>query len=324
VTVIGNQVKVELNGHEILFSDLAQINRSKDGAVYPNVTRMSGHFGFAGHSDQVAFRKIAIWDLAAQRPAHVSPPVTPKDKPIRLFSGENLDGFYTWISDVGYTDPRNVFSVRDGLIHVTGDAYGGLITNQAYRDYHLVIEFKWGNRTWGARKDRARDTGLLIHCRGPEGSFGGTHWIASIEAQIIEGGCGDILVLSGKHPTTGVALPMALTAEVTTDRDGEWVWQKGGKRTNFRGGRINWWGRDVDWEDTAGFRGRDDVESPQGEWTRMDVISDGGHLIYKVNGAVVNEAFQVKPDFGRILLQTEGAAFFVRRYELWPLGQAPD
>jgi hypothetical protein len=101
------------------------------------------------------------------------------------------------------------------------------------------------------------------------------------------------------------------------------VWKKGGERTTISSGRINWFGRDVDWADTIGFRGRNDVESPFGEWTRMEVIADGGHLLYKVNGVVVNEAFEAKPDFGRLLLQTEQAEMFVRRFELWPLGQAP-
>ena len=83
-------------------------------------------------------------------------------------------------------------------------------------------------------------------------------------------------------------------------------------------------GRDVDWADTIGFRGREDVESPFGEWTRMEVIADGGHLLYKVNGITVNEAFDAKPDFGRILLQTELAELFIRRYELWPLGKVAE
>lgn len=55
----------------------------------------------------------------------------------------------------------------------------------------------------------------------------------------------------------------------------------------------------------------------------MEVIAGGGHLTYKVNGVVVNEAIETKPDFGKLTLQTEQAEMFVRRYELWPLGQAP-
>ncbi|MCP4788154.1 MAG: DUF1080 domain-containing protein [Fuerstiella sp.] len=233
-----------------------------------------------------------------------------------------MEGFYTWIRDETYSDPNKVFTVKDGMIHISGNGYGGMITNRSYRDYHLIVEFKWGGKTWGNRVDRTRDSGLLLHCWGPNGGYNNT-WMASIEAQIIEGGVGDILVLSGTDPDTGQVLTTSLTAEITKDRDGEKVWKKGGERTTISAGRINWFGRDVDWADTIGFRGRDDVESPLGEWTRMEVIADGGHLLYKVNGVVVNEALEAKPDFGRLLLQTEQAEMFVRRFELWPIGKAP-
>ncbi|MBC7967834.1 MAG: DUF1080 domain-containing protein [Fuerstia sp.] len=234
-----------------------------------------------------------------------------------------MAGLYTWIRDTTWSDPNKVFTVKDGMLHISGNGYGGIITNHAYRDYHLILEFKLGDKTWGDRVDRARDSGLLLHCWGPEGGYGLT-WMASIEAQIIEGGVGDILVLTGAHPETGRVFPTSLTAETTKDRDGELVWKKGGDSTTISAGRINWFGRDIDWADKVGFRGRDDVESKHGEWTRLEVIADGEHLQYKVNGVVVNEAIAAKPDFGKLLLQTEQAEMFVRRFELWPLGKAPE
>jgi putative membrane-bound dehydrogenase-like protein len=86
------------------------------------------------------------------------------------------------------------------------------------------------------------------------------------------------------------------------------------------GGRLNWQHRDVDWKDNLGYRGRKDVESPFGEWTRFEVIAKGDTLEYFTNGILVNRAFECKPSGGRILLQTEAAEMFVRRYELHPLG----
>ena len=324
VTMRGSRIKVELNGFTILNADLSEVKESKDGAVPPGATRKSGHFGFAGHHDPVAFRSITIRELPGEpaEPPSRETAVIPTDGPIELFNGRNMDGFYTWIRDSNYSDPKKVFTVQDGMIHISGDGYGGLITNREYRDYHLIVEFKWGQKTWGNRVDRARDSGLLVHCWGPDGGYGNT-WMASIEAQIIEGGVGDILVLTGSDPVTGQVYPTTLTAEITKDRDGEKVWKKGGEPITLSSGRINWFGRDVDWADKVDFRGKDDVESPFGEWTRMEVIADGGHLLYKVNGVVVNEAFEAKPDFGKLILQTEQAEMFVRRFELWPLGKAP-
>jgi len=324
VTVRGSKLKVELNGFTILDADISQVTESKDGLVPAGAKSKRGHFGFSGHNDPVAFRNISIRELPGEpaQPSSRLDAISPTEVPITLFNGRNLEGFYTWIRDANYADSKNVFTVQNGMIHISGEGYGGLITNQAYRDYHLIVEFKWGEKTWGDRVDGARDSGILLHCWGPDGGYAMT-WMASIEAQIIEGGVGDILLLGGTDPVTGQTFPTSLSAEFTKDRDGEKVWKKGTQRTSLTSGRINWYGRDEDWADKIGFRGKEDVESRFGEWTRMEVIADGGHLIYKVNGVIVNEAFEAKPDFGKLLLQTEQAEMFVRRFELWPLGQSP-
>lgn len=323
VTMVGSKIKVELNGTTILEGDIAQVKEGKDGAIPAGALRKTGHFGFAGHNDPVAFRNVSIRELPGEP---VPPPsrtsaLAPEDR-IQLFNGKNLDGMYSYIEGTAYADSNKVFTVQDGLLHVSGNGYGGLITNEAYRDYHLIIEFKWDGKTWGNRVDRARDSGLLLHCWGPDGGYG-NKWMASIEAQIIEGGVGDILVLTGTHPTTGQKYMTELTADITKDRDGEKVWKKGGEPITLNAGRINWFGRDPDWADTIGFRGKDDVESPLDEWTKMEVIADGDRLLYKVNGVVVNEAYAAKPDSGKILLQTEQAGLLVRKLELWPIGKAP-
>ena len=66
-------------------------------------------------------------------------------------------------------------------------------------------------------------------------------------------------------------------------------------------------------------RGRDDVESPLGEWTRVECLCDGGRITVRVNGTTVNECHDVFPAAGKILLQCEGFELFVRKFELHPL-----
>lgn len=247
---------------------------------------------------------------------------TPKDGPIRLFNGKDLEGNYTWLQDAKYEDPRKVFTAHDGLLHLSGDGFGAIVTKETYRDYHLIIEFKWGERTWQTRQEKARDSGVLVHCNGDDGNYNGI-WMNSIEAQIIEGGCGDILAVRGKD-AKGELLPISVTAETAKDRDGETVWKAGGERKTIQRGRINWFGRDPDWADKKGFRGKDDVESPFGQWTRMDVVCDKQRVTIFVNGVKVNEAIEVAPASGKIQIQAELAEMFVRRWELWPLGKAPE
>jgi len=269
---------------------------------------------------------LAYFVGSAARGAEPGPvaAIRPDKGGIRLFDGKSLAGFYTWLKDTHYDDPRHVFRVTGGMLHVTGDGLGALVTKQAYRDYHLVLEFKWGGRTWPPRKDRARDSGLLVHSVGAEGSYNGT-WMPSIEVQIIEGGVGDFILVGGDDKD-GRPVPLSATCEVDRDRDGEVIWKQGGRRETFdrtNSHRINWFGRDPDWTDKRGFRGSRDVDSPLGQWTRLDVLCDGDHLQVFVNGVLVNEALHTFPSEGKLQLQTELAEIFVRRWELWPIGSGP-
>lgn len=219
-----------------------------------------------------------------------------------------------------HDDPKDIWTfAKDGTFNISGRGYGYVATKENYRDYHLVLEFKWGTKTWGTREKKAKDNGILLHAYGPHGAYSDT-WMASIEAQIIEGGVGDILVLSPKL-ADGTEVTTSLSAEFVLDRDKEKIWKQGSPRQTVTKGRINWRGRDEDWSDTVGFRGKNDVESPSGEWNRLEVIAKGDTLQYFVNGALINEAFDCKPAEGKILLQTEGAEMIVRRYELYPLGE---
>jgi hypothetical protein len=121
-------------------------------------------------------------------------------------------------------------------------------------------------------------------------------------------------------------VPVRLTTDVADRRDGEgWVWWKrGGKPLALdNGGRVNWFGKDGAWRDVFGFRGKDDVESRPGEWTRVECVCAGDRITVVVNGTVVNEARDVFPRSGPILLQCEGSEIYVRRFELHPLESPP-
>jgi hypothetical protein len=63
VTVKGSKIKVELNGTVILDTDLANATEFMGNNAHPGKDRTSGNFGFAGHSDPVAFRNVSIKKL---------------------------------------------------------------------------------------------------------------------------------------------------------------------------------------------------------------------------------------------------------------------
>src|SRR5262245_23338905 len=84
----------------------------------------------------------------APLPAAEPEPITPTEK-IDLLAGDGLPQFYTWLLDTKREDPRRVFTVKDGVLHISGDGLGCITTNKAFRNYHLVAEFKFGEKTFG-------------------------------------------------------------------------------------------------------------------------------------------------------------------------------
>jgi hypothetical protein len=63
VTVRGPTILVELNGTQILDADLSHVTEFMHNRPHPGKDRTSGHFGFCGHNDPVAFRNIQIKNL---------------------------------------------------------------------------------------------------------------------------------------------------------------------------------------------------------------------------------------------------------------------
>src|SRR5579864_4475282 len=244
----------------------------------------------------------------AQKPSEVIP----------LFTGRDLAGLSTWLKDTKEEDPRRVFGVADGLLHITGDGNGYIATKEEYRDYHLIVEYKWGKRTDGGKS--VRNSGILLHATGPNGGEGGT-WMSSIECQLAQGCVGDLIVIRGKD-SNGETIPVRLTSPVVLGPDKRPRWSEGGEPQVFTGNRQLWWSRhDPDFEELLDTRGKDDVESPTGEWTRVDCLCDGNRITIRVNGTTVNEAYDVYPAAGKILLQSEGFELYVRKFELHPLSK---
>lgn len=244
--------------------------------------------------------------------------------PEPLFNGRDLDGWTTWLVDTGHADPRGVFSVTNGLLRISGDGLGYLRTRAEFEDFRLVIEYRWGatNTVWGDRLGRARDSGVFLHAIGPDGNShdGGGAFMAALEVNVFEGATGDFLLIRG-DAADGALIAPRLTAEVAPERDadGWFTWQPGGRaQTLERWGRVNWRDKAPDWRDEFGFRGPRDAERPAGEWNRLEIGSRAGQVRVRLNGVLVNEARDVSPRRGHLLLQCEGSEIFFRRVELLP------
>ena len=283
---------------------------------------------------------MAILFVAALVGAAVigSAPATAQDKAgewKQLFNGKDLAGWDTWLGrphksvegldlkkndkgeyaeSVGLNkDPKKVYTVVsvDGkpAIRISGEIFGALTSKDEFENYHLKLEFKWGEKKWPPREKAVRDSGLLYHCIGPHGAAG-TYWMQSLECQIQEHDCGDFYSVGGA-PTVDVE-------GVRKDEKGPVFYKKGApKLTNVKSRIV----RDVD------------HEKPVGEWNTIEVLAVGDTCVHVVNGkpnmVLTNprgrlDGKEVPLTRGKIQLQSEGAEVFYRNIAIRPLKKIPD
>jgi hypothetical protein len=242
-------------------------------------------------------------------------PIEPRKEIIKPFNGKNLDGFTTWLRKAEREAAKDDYSVKDGMIHIAGKGMGYIATVDAYKNYHLSVDYKWGQRTDGSKY--VRNSGILLHAIGPEGNARGI-WMASIEVQLAQGCEGDLIVIRGKD-AAGKTIPVDLTSNTKTAADGRTRWHKSGKKTVYKGRQFWWSDHEVGFKELRDTRGKKDVASRLGEWTRVECICRGDRITVKINGRVVNECYNVFPSGGRILLENEKNEIYFRNFEIRPL-----
>lgn len=287
------------------------------------------------------FAAVALARSVESSAGEPDEPIVP-DRVIQLFNGRDLSGWTTWLVETKGNDPRGIFSVHDGMIRISGDGFGYLSTTRAYKDYRLVAEVKWGTGNYRTRLGMARDAGIFLHSVGPEGNSFDRGWgsrernsgpevsngayKAAIECQVMEGGFGDILLIQGRY-ADGRKVPVCLSTTAAERRvPGDYAnyqFRSDADERVLRGGAIAWMDKDAAWRDVPGFRGGNDVESPHGEWTRIECVCADDRITVFVNGKRANEAFDLFPTAGKILLQCEGSEVFFRTLELHPLKKGP-
>ena len=221
--------------------------------------------------------------------------IPPHKAAVILFNGHDLSNFDTFIRGKGLnSDPDHIFQVEKGVIHVSGDGFGYIITRDTYKDFYLRADFKWGQGTFLERKGQARDSGILFNVQGEQ-----KVWPRSVEFQINEGGTGDFWM------TDGAAL---------TGRDGKRVTGPAGSALSIPHFNKGAFANVTGVRDPTG-----ELEKPHGQWNRLELISQGGHIRQYVNGKLANEGTDAFPTDGKILFQSEGAEVFFRNLKLYPL-----
>lgn len=218
-------------------------------------------------------------------------------------------------------DPLRVFTVVevDGkpAIRISGEVFGELRSKTSLENYHLRLQFKWGEKKWPPRLDAVRDSGLLYHVHAPAGAEGRT-WARSIELQIQEKDVGDlysvgayIFVRSKLRAGTGNA-----TVKPVYDYSPQGGWHAFAQ---------------VPGTDGRCVKGSDE-EKPLGQWNTIELVCMGDDSLHIVNGKVVmrlHGALRIDTrtpqpvTSGPIILQSEGAEVFYRDVAWRPITTIP-
>jgi hypothetical protein len=254
---------------------------------------------------------------------------------VSLFNGRDLSGWQTWLgtpdksvdglatprkpngdyaASVGHDDPKHVFSVvqADGVpaLRISGEIFGAITSEAEYGDFHVKLEFKWGERKWPPREKAVRDSGLLYYAVGPDGATSNKAWMRSIECQVQEHDVGDFWTIDG----TTVEL------EGEKSENGDVVYKKGAPRIRV--------GKDP----RRAIKGFDN-EKPSGEWNTLEVVCLRGTCVHAVNGKVnmvLSDPRETLADGltrpltrGRFQIQSEGAEVFYRNIMVTPVTEFP-
>jgi Domain of Unknown Function (DUF1080) len=228
---------------------------------------------------------------------------TGNDGWVSLFNGKDFTGWYTYLNSSGKNkDPKGVFNVENGMIHILESDNGYLATNQDFSNVRIHAEYKWGVKRASEGK---RNSGLLYLAVGPDAIYP-----TSLECQIEETDVGDLWIVNGAAVTTFFIAP----AMPVYDDDMQ------------TGTRVRSAPRD-----SLRVLKSGDFENRDG-WNTVEVIIRGDRSTHLVNGRIVNNARDIRrPDpnntahmipltSGRILLEAEGSEIWFRDIRIKPLG----
>ncbi|MBN1181758.1 MAG: DUF1080 domain-containing protein [Bacteroidales bacterium] len=110
-----------------------------------------------------------------------------------LFNRQNLDGWYAFDADsVKHDDASEIFTVEDGIIRLFGPKAGYLMSEKAFTEFQLTVEFRWNIDTSFVRKSNKKNSGVmyLVPSDAPD-----MLWPKGIQFQIKEEATGDFVLL---------------------------------------------------------------------------------------------------------------------------------
>lgn len=130
---------------------------------------------------------------------------------ILLFNGKDLNNWVFKLKDPSI-DPATVFTIRNGLIHISGNPFGYMRTKDIYSDYKLHAEWRWPTE--------ATNSGVFVHAQQPD-----SIWLKCVECQLQAGNAGDFVCMNGADMTerTDKSKPFVKKLAASSEKPtGEW------------------------------------------------------------------------------------------------------
>ncbi len=235
-----------------------------------------------------------------------------------LFNGKDLSGWEVFVGPkekdgepLGLNnDPLDIFTVKDlngeKVLRISGEINASIATLEEFENYHLVMEFRWGDK-----KYTKFNSGLLYHSYGDFGAGLGV-WMSSHEFQLWTGHIGDSYRMGNTW------------CEITATKNSvdKYVFSKTADHI-----------ASVPKTETVIVAKDKDYEKPKGEWNRIELYCYGRTSVHLVNGKVnmINfnsakylEGRKVEPlTKGKIQIQSEGGELFIRNIKIRSIDQIP-
>ncbi|WP_066219965.1 3-keto-disaccharide hydrolase [Formosa haliotis] len=224
-----------------------------------------------------------------------------------IFNGENWDGWHLKLRNGDAEMAKKVYAIEDGVVHVfkhmldslnlnTGKnpTHGLFYTNKIYSKYILRFEYKWGKKITNNFDKWQYDAGVYYHVSDDK------VWPTGIEYQIRYNH------LTNKNHSGDLIRPKGAGYDWFSTKDGKYFLSPndGGIPEDKS-----------DWMHLA--KATENYNAINGKWNGCEIIVMGSeYTIHKLNGEIVNMAFNLTPEEGIIGFQSETAEIYYRDIEI--------
>lgn len=225
-----------------------------------------------------------------------------------IFNGKNLDGWYLKIRSGDEKLAKEVFAIEDEMIHVFGDSFpkeynlntgendthGLIYSEKTYSKYILRFEYKWGDRIANNFDKWQYDAGVYYHVIDDK------VWPVGIEYQIRYDH------INSRNHTGDLIRPNGSNYDwYYNEKDNTYLNPKDGGKLYTEGHWLHF------------ASPTENFNALNNKWNQCEIIVMADqYAIHKLNGEIVNMAFNLKPEAGIFGFQSETAEIFYKNIRI--------